>query len=278
METVLEMRNICKSYFGEGGVEIKANDNVTFTLKTGEVHALLGENGAGKSTLVMNLCREPDSGLVILKGEEIELQSPRDALEHGIGIAYQDLSRTLVERHTIAENILSLTRGFLLSLGTVENAVRKALAEYDLGQLDPRMSVWKLSGGEKQRVEILKALITDPGILIFDEPTSMLTPPEVDKLFSLIEVLKSQGKSIVIITHHLEEAIRISDRITVLRGGQVVDTLDENRVKELKKKPEEGKRELAQLMVGREVLYDLERKMLQVGPTVLKVQDLCVNN
>ncbi|MFW9944325.1 MAG: ABC transporter ATP-binding protein [Candidatus Sifarchaeia archaeon] len=278
METVLEMQNICKSYFGEGGVEIKANDNVTFTLKSGEVHALLGENGAGKSTLVMNLCREPDSGLVTLNGKEVDLHSPRDALEHGIGIAYQDLTRTLVERHTIAENILSLTRGFLLSLTAVESALRKALAEYNLGELDPKMSVWKLSGGEKQRVEILKAMITDPDILILDEPTSMQTPPEVDRLFSLIEVLKSKGKSIVIITHHLEEAIRISDRITVLRGGQVVETLDENRVKALKKKPEEGRRELAQLMVGRDVLYDLERKTIQEGPIVLKVQDLCVNN
>ncbi|UCH05495.1 MAG: ATP-binding cassette domain-containing protein [Candidatus Thorarchaeota archaeon] len=147
MQTVLEMQNICKSYFGEGGVEIKANDSVTFTLKSGEVHALLGENGAGKSTLVMNLCREPDSGVVTLNGEEVELRSPRDALEHGIGIAYQDLSRTLVERHTIAENILSLTRGFLLSLSAVENEIRKALAEYDLDELDPKMRVWKLSGG-----------------------------------------------------------------------------------------------------------------------------------
>jgi len=278
MEAVLEMQNICKSYFGEGGVEIKANDSVTFTLKSGEVHALLGENGAGKSTLVMNLCREPDSGVVTLNGEEVELRSPRDALEHGIGIAYQDLSRTLVERHTIAENILSLSRGFLLSLSAVENEIRKALAEYDLDELDPKMRVWKLSGGEKQRVEILKAMITNPDILILDEPTSMLTPPEVEKLFSLIEVLKAQGKSIVIITHHLEEAIRISDRITVLRGGKVVETLDEARVKKLKKKPEEGKRELAKLMVGKEILYDLERKTIQEGPIVLKVQDLCVNN
>ncbi|MFX1603161.1 MAG: ABC transporter ATP-binding protein [Promethearchaeota archaeon] len=278
METVLEMQNICKSYFGEGGVEIKANYNVTFTLKSGEVHALLGENGAGKSTLVMNLCREPDSGLVTLNGEEVELRSPHDALEHGIGISYQDLTRTLVERHTIAENILSLTRGFLLSLTAVENEIKKALAEYDLGELDPGMSVWKLSGGEKQRVEILKALITDPDILILDEPTSMLTPPEVDRLFSLIEILKKKGKSIVIITHHLEEAIRISDRITVLRGGQVVETLDEGRVRELKKKPVEGRRELAQLMVGRDVLYDLKRKAMQEGTIVLKVENLCVNN
>ncbi|MGY5861735.1 MAG: ABC transporter ATP-binding protein [Candidatus Thorarchaeota archaeon] len=276
--TVLEMQGICKSFIGEDGEEIKANDSVTFTLKRGEVHALLGENGAGKSTLVMNLCREPDSGTVVLNGETVELQSPRDALKHGIGIAYQDLTRTLVERHTIAENILSLATGFLLSPSAMEEAIREALVKYDLGELDPQMSIWKLSGGEKQRVEILKALITNPDILMLDEPTSMQTPLEVEKLFSLIETLKAQGKSIVIITHHLGEAIRISDRITVLRSGKVVDTLDEARVEAMKKEPEEGARELAQLMVGRELLYDLERKELQEGPIVLATQDLCVNS
>ena len=278
MVTVLEMQNICKSFVGEGGGEIRANDDITFTLKRGEVHAILGENGAGKSTLVLNLCREPDSGTVILNGEKVELHSPRDALKHGIGIAYQDLSRTLVERHTIAENILSLATGFLLSPSAIEEAIREALVEYDLGELDPQMSVWKLSGGEKQRVEILKALITNPDILILDEPTSMQTPLEVERLFSLIEVLKAQGKSIVIITHHLGEAIRISNRITVLRSGKVIDTLDEARVEAMKKEPEKGARELARLMVGKELLYDLERKELQEGPIVLATQDLCVNN
>ncbi len=278
METVLEMQNICKCYHGDGGVEIRANDNVTFTLKRGEVHALLGENGAGKSTLVMSLCREPDTGTVLLNGEEVELRSPRDATECGIGIAYQDLSRSLIERHTIAENILSLSKGFLFSLRNVENAVRKALTDYGFSDLDPSMRVWKLSGGQKQRVEILKALITNPDILILDEPTSMLTPPEVEKLFSLLRSLKAKGKSIVIITHHLEEAIDISDRITVLRGGRVVDTLDEARVSELKKEPEKGIRELARLMVGRELLYEIERREQPEGPVVLAVEDLCVNN
>jgi simple sugar transport system ATP-binding protein len=278
MDTVLEMENVCKSYYGEGGVEIKANDNVCFTLRRGEIHALLGENGAGKSTLVMNLCRIPDSGTVSLNGSIVDLHTPKDALEHGIGIAYQDLSRTLVERHTIAENILSLAEGFLLSLGAIEDAIRAALAEYDLGDLDPKIKVWKLSGGEKQRVEILKALITDPDILILDEPTSMLTPPEVEKLFVLLEKLRQEGKSIIIITHHLEEAIGISDRITVLRQGQVVETLDEERVQEMKKTPDYGIRELAKLMVGKEVLYELERVPLEKATLVLDVKGLRVNN
>jgi ABC-type uncharacterized transport system ATPase subunit len=278
METALEMREVCKTYYGEGAVEIRANDHVNFTLKKGEIHALLGENGAGKSTLVMNLCRRPDSGSVIIEGKELELRTPRDALEHGIGIAYQDLSRTLIERHTVAENVLSLTEGFFLSIDTVEEAVKDALEKFDLGDLDPKMKVWKLSGGEKQRVEILKALITDPGIIILDEPTSMLTPPEVDGLFDLLESLKAKGKGIVIITHHLEEAIRISDRITVLRRGQVVDTLDEDRVKQLKSDSKTGVRELAQLMVGRAALYDLKRKELKLGQVVLETRALCVDN
>ncbi|MFQ5832275.1 MAG: ABC transporter ATP-binding protein [Candidatus Thorarchaeota archaeon] len=278
METVLEMRDVCKTYYGEGEVEIRANDHVNFTLKKGEIHALLGENGAGKSTLVMNLCREPDSGVVLVAGESLELKTPRDAMEHGIGIAYQDLTRSLVERHSVAENILSLSKGFLLSIKTVEETVKSALTRFGLGELDPRMKVWKLSGGEKQRVEILKALIIDPRILVLDEPTSMLTPPEVENLFALLESLKSEGKSIVIITHHLEEAIQISDRITVLRNGQVVRTLDEEKVKELKKSPKKGKRELARLMVGKDALYDLKRKTMSEGPAVLDIEALSVDN
>jgi simple sugar transport system ATP-binding protein len=278
MDHVLEMREVCKTFYGEGEVEIRANDNVNFTLRRGEIHALLGENGAGKSTLVMNLCRRPDSGSVIIEGSELDLKTPRDALEQGIGIAYQDLSRTLIERHSVAENVLSLTTGFFLSIEAVEEAVLDGLKKFDLGELDPKTPVWKLSGGEKQRVEILKALLTDPRIIILDEPTSMLTPPEVDGLFALLESLKDNGKGIVIITHHLEEAIRISDRITVLRRGQVVETLDEDRVQEMKSNPNKGVRELALMMVGKDSLYDLKRKESQAGPVVLEARSLCVDN
>jgi simple sugar transport system ATP-binding protein len=278
MTKVLEMQDVCKTFYGEGEVEIRANDRVNFTLKEGEIHALLGENGAGKSTLVMNLCREPDSGVILVGGEELGLKTPKEAIENGIGIAYQDLTKSLVERHTVAENILSLSSGFLLSIETVEEAVKSALTKFGFTDLDPKMKVWKLSGGEKQRVEILKALIIDPRILILDEPTSMLTPPEVENLFSLLESLKAEGKGIVIITHHLEEAIQISDRITVLRHGQVVSSLDEKKVAELKKAPEEGRRELARLMVGKDTLYDLKRTPIKKGELVLKVEDLTVNN
>ena len=278
MANVLEMHDVCKTFYGDDEVEIRANDHVNFTLKEGEIHALLGENGAGKSTLVMNLCREPDSGVVLVGGENLKLKTPREAIDHGIGIAYQDLTKSLVERHSVAENILSLSKGFLLSIETIEEAVTNALTKFGFSALNPKMKIWQLSGGEKQRVEILKALIIDPRILILDEPTSMLTPPEVKNLFSLLESLKSEGKGIVIITHHLEEAIRISDRITVLRNGKVVSSLDEKEVSRLKKSIEEVKRELARLMVGKDTLYDLKKKPLKSGEVVLKVEDLTVNN
>ena len=116
MTTVLEMHDVCKTFYGDGEVEIRANDHVNFTVKEGEIHALLGENGAGKSTLVMNLCREPDSGIILVGGEELRLRTPKEAIENGIGIAYQDLTKSLVERHSVAENILSLSKGFLLSI------------------------------------------------------------------------------------------------------------------------------------------------------------------
>jgi ABC-type uncharacterized transport system ATPase subunit len=202
----------------------------------------------------------------------------RDAFQYGIGIAHQDLSKSLIERHTIAENILSLSSGFFFSQKKVEASVVDALKKYELGYINPRTPVWKLSGGEKQRVEILKALITNPRVLILDEPTSMLNPPEVERLFNLLKSQRSEGKSIVIITHHLEEAIRLSDRITVLRNGQVVRTLSEGEVEDLRTSHGEGIRHLANLMVGRDVLYDLNRESLESGKIALQIENLVAMN
>ncbi|UCG00299.1 MAG: ABC transporter ATP-binding protein [Candidatus Heimdallarchaeota archaeon] len=277
MSTVLEMHDVCKTFYGDG-VEIKANDHINFTLKQGEIHALLGENGAGKSTLVGTLFRKPDSGTIKLRGVEVELNNPITALKYGLGIARQDLTGSLIERHSIAENILSISRGFFLSLNEIETKIKKVLVDYDLGDLDPKLKVWKLSGGEKQRVEILKALITNPEIIILDEPTSMLTPAETDNLFKLLFSLKERGKSIVIITHHLEEAIRISDRITILRQGKVIETLDTHQAKQKWKSQEEGIRQLASMMVGREVLYHLKRPPLDAGKIVINVSTLHTKN
>ncbi len=277
MELVLEMIDICKTFYGDG-LELKANDHVNFTLRKGEIHALLGENGAGKSTLVNCLFKKPDSGTILLRGEKVNLNNPITALKYGLAIARQDLSKSLIERHTVAENILSISEGFFLSLGTIEKKIREALKKYDFEDLDPNTRVWKLSGGEKQRIEILKALITDPDILILDEPTSMLTPIEIDRLFVLLNSLKAQGKSIIIITHHLEEAIDHSDRVTVLRHGQIVETLDTEKERQKWSTHDEAIRHLAKLMVGMDHLYELNRKKLEPGKIVTEFIDLHTNN
>ncbi len=277
MEFVLEMIDICKTFYGDG-LELRANDNISFNLRKGEIHALLGENGAGKSTLVNCLFRKPDSGTILLRGEKVNLNNPITALKYGLAIARQDLSKSLIERHTVAENILSISEGFFLSLGTVEREIRKALKKFDLGDLDPNTKVWKLSGGEKQRIEILKALITDPDILILDEPTSMLTPIEIDNLFKLLNSLTAQGKSIIVITHHLEEAIDHSDRVTVLRHGKVVETLDTEKERKKWSTHDEAIRHLAKLMVGKELLYELNRKKLEPGNIASEFIDLHANN
>ncbi len=277
MDIVLEMQGVCKTFYGDG-VIVKANDQVNFNLKKGEIHALLGENGAGKSTLVGTLFRKPDSGIIRLNGKEVELNDPITALNYGLGIARQDLTKSLIERHTIAENILSISKGFFLSLTEIENEIIKVLNMYDLGELDPKVRIWKLSGGEKQRVEILKALISDPDILILDEPTSMLTPTEIDNLFKLLNKLKARGKSIILISHHLEEAVNYSDRITILRQGKVVDTIDTHKAKENWKSEEEGIRAIANLMVGRESLYDLYREPLKPVNVAIEIKGINAKN
>ncbi|MCE7734280.1 MAG: ATP-binding cassette domain-containing protein [Candidatus Heimdallarchaeota archaeon] len=280
MENYLDLQNICKYYYTDDGVVIKANDNVNFTLKKGEVHALLGENGAGKSTVVRNLSRRPDSGIVLIEGKEVIIKNPLDSMNFGIGISHQNLSKSLVDRHTISENILSVAKGRLFSIKKINQKIKSAIEKYGLDDIDPNMKVWKLSGGEKQRVEILKAIITDPNILILDEPTSMLTPLETEKLFTLTANLKKQNKSVIIITHHLDEAINHCDRITVMRQGQVVETLDEAQVEKFRQDPDAGVRTLANLMVGKEVIYEYEREDedQQEKIEVVNVSNLSVAN
>lgn len=277
MELVLEMQDICKTFYGDG-VEVKANEHIDFSLIKGEIHALLGENGAGKSTLVGSLFHKPDKGTIKIHGEEVELKNPMTAIKYGLGIARQDLSKSLVERHSIAENILSISDGFLLSLDSVVKKIKSVLQEFDLGNLNPNMKVGRLSGGEKQRVEILKALITDPDIIILDEPTAMLTPNEIKNLFDLLKLLTKQGKSVVIITHHLDEAVNFSDRITILRQGKLVDVIDTKKIKETWKSEDEGIRHLANLMVGHEVSYNLSKSDSEIGKVVLETRDINVNN
>ena len=260
MEPLVRMVGIRKIFPG-----VVANDNVDFELMPGEIHALLGENGAGKTTL-MNILYgiyRPDSGRIYVKGKEVSINCPADAMKLGIGMVHQNF--LLIDRFTVAENV---ALGFAKKQIRPDVEVKKRIIElgerYGL-RVDPDAYIWQLSAGEKQRVEIIKALYRESDVLILDEPTSVLTPIEVSELFSTLRKLKSEGKGIVFITHKLEEVFQIADRITVMRKGKVVG---------VKRREETSKEELARMMVGREVLFRVEKKEREKGPVVLEVVDL----
>jgi len=260
---LLELRGITKRFPG-----VLANDNVTFDLRSGEVHALLGENGAGKSTL-MNILYglyTPDEGEILLRGKPIQLGSTKAAIEHGIGMVHQHFM--LIPVMTVAENIVLATEprraGVLLDYDAARKRVRELSERYGL-LVDPDARVDRISVGQQQRVEILKALYRGAEILILDEPTAVLTPQEAKELFEILGSLKSQGKSIIFISHKLNEVLEVADRITTLRRGVLVDTI-----------PAAGATEesLARMMVGREVLLRLEKKPGHPGDPLLQVEDL----
>ena len=260
MEPLVRMVGIRKTFPG-----VVANDNVDFDLMPGEIHALLGENGAGKTTL-MNILYgiyRPDSGRIYVKGREVSINCPADAMKLGIGMVHQNF--LLIDRFTVAENV---ALGFAKKQIRPDVEVKKRIIElgekYGL-KVDPDAYIWQLSAGEKQRVEIIKALYRESDVLILDEPTSVLTPIEVNELFYTLTKLKKEGKGIVFITHKLEEVFQIADRITVMRKGRVVG---------VKRREETSKEELARMMVGREVLFTLEKKEREKGPVVLEVVDL----
>jgi simple sugar transport system ATP-binding protein len=262
---LLELRGITKRFPG-----VLANDQVNFDLRSGEVHALLGENGAGKSTL-MNILYglyTPDEGEILLRGKPIELGSTKAAIEHGIGMVHQHFM--LIPVMTVAENIVLATEprhaGVLLDYDTARKRVRELSERYGL-LVDPDARVDRISVGQQQRVEILKALYRGAEILILDEPTAVLTPQEAKELFEILDSLKSQGKSIIFISHKLNEVLEVADRITTLRRGVVVDTI-----------PAAGATEesLARMMVGREVLLRVEKQPGHPGDPLLQVEDLTV--
>jgi simple sugar transport system ATP-binding protein len=260
MEPLVKMVGIRKTFPG-----VVANDDVDFELMPGEVHALLGENGAGKTTL-MNILYgiyRPDSGRIYVKGKEVSINCPADAMKLGIGMVHQNF--LLIDRFTVAENV---ALGFAKKQIRPDVEVKRRIIElgerYGL-KVDPDAYIWQLSAGEKQRVEIIKALYRESDVLILDEPTSVLTPIEVNELFSTLKKLKSEGKGIVFITHKLEEVFQIADRITVMRKGRVVG---------VKRREETSKEELARMMVGREILFRVEKKEREKGPVVLEVVDL----
>jgi len=260
------MRGIVKRFPG-----VLANDHVDFELRHGEIHALLGENGAGKSTLMNVLAGlyRQEAGTIIIKGRPVIFSSPRDAIQAGIGMIHQHFM--LVPSQTVTENIL---------LGLDEPRFRLNLHEYDrviaeLGErfglkVDPQAHVWQLSVGEQQRVEILKMLYRGADVLIMDEPTAVLAPQEIKDLFKTLRTMVADGKSIIFISHKLQEVMAISDRTTVLRRGKVTAAgLDTRRI---------TRQELARQMVGREVIFHVDKKPQEPGEVVLEVIDVCAEN
>ncbi len=257
---IVELKGITKR-FGS----VVANDNVDFCLEKGEIHTLLGENGAGKTTL-MNILYgfySPDGGEIFVKGEKVRINAPIDAINLGIGMVHQHF--TLVPSFTVVENIL-LGRNIeaVPNFKKAAEEVRQLSAQFGL-KVDPFARVWQLSVGEMQRLEILKLLHRNVDVLILDEPTAVLTPQEAEELFITLRELKKHGKSIVFISHKLNEVMDISDRITVLKKGRVVGTV---------KKEDTSPVELARMMVGREVILQMEKKEKEIKDVVLKVENI----
>jgi len=244
---------------------VVANDDVSIDLRPGEVHALVGENGAGKSTLMRVLygMYPADSGRIVIGGEERKIASPRDAIANGIGMVHQHF--VLVDTFTVTENIiLGEEGGPVLHTEGAEQQVTVLADSYGF-DIDPGAVVEDLSVGEEQRVEILKALYRGVDILILDEPTAVLTPAETQELFANLRQLRQDGKSIVFISHKLDEVLQIADRITVLRRGVVVGETTP---------AETDKSKLAEMMVGRPVLFRLEKPTVEIGEPVLRLDDL----
>ena len=265
--TVLELKGITKEFPG-----ILANDHIDFDLARGEVHALLGENGAGKSTL-MNILYglySPDEGEILVKGERVRFSGPGDAIDHGIGMVHQHFM--LVPVMSVAENIVLATEprrgGVLLDYDAADRRVRD-LADTFRFKIDPRARIENISVGQQQRVEILKALYRGADVLILDEPTAVLTPQEALELFGILRNLTREGMSVIFITHKLNEVLEIADRITVLRRGKKIDTVQKQGATE---------DQLARLMVGREVLLRVEKKPSEPGETLLTVDQVSVDD
>ncbi len=263
MSPAVVMRGITKAFPG-----VVANDHVDFSAEKGEVHGLLGENGAGKTVLMSVLygLYRPDEGEILIDGRRVEVDSPSAAIRLGIGMVHQHFM--LVPSLTVAENIIlgaePTRNGFLLDRERMLRDVGEFCDRYSL-DVDLDAPVFNLSVGVQQRVEILKALYRGADILILDEPTAVLTPPEVEDLFEAIEALKAEGKTVIFISHKLKEVLRVCDRVTVLKKGRVVDTV---------KASETDREGLAVMMVGREVVYTFEKDFCESEGTVLSVEGL----
>lgn len=264
-ENVIEMRDITKVFGG-----FVANDKINLHLRKGEIHALLGENGAGKSTLMNMLAGllEPTSGEIAVNGQVVNLDSPSKAASLGIGMVHQHFM--LVEAFTVAENIIlgsELTKNGVLDIAGASKEIKALSERYSLA-VDPSAKVADISVGAQQRVEILKTLYRGADILIFDEPTAVLTPSEIDELMAIMKNLVKEGKSIILITHKLDEIRAVSDRVTVIRRGKSIETVEIAGATNA---------DLAEMMVGRSVSFKTEKQASKPKEVVLSIKDLVVN-
>lgn len=266
MEYVVEMLNISKR-FGQ----FYANKNITLQLEKGEIHALLGENGAGKSTLMNVLfgLYQPEEGTIKVNGKEVSISNPNIANELGIGMVHQHFM--LVENLSVTENIIlgsEPTKMGVINIKDAEKKVAEISKMYGLA-VDPSAMIEDISVGMQQRVEILKTLYRGADVLIFDEPTASLTPQEIDELMNIMRNLIKEGKSIVLITHKLQEIMQVSDRVTVIRKGEGIGTVTTS---------ESSPEELASLMVGRQVTFKTEKGPSHPKQPILEVKDLVVED
>ncbi|MDR2509600.1 MAG: ABC transporter ATP-binding protein [Spirochaetaceae bacterium] len=263
----VEMTGITKRFPG-----IIANDGVNLVVRDNEVLALLGENGAGKSTLMSILfgVYNADEGVIKIHGKEAHITNPNDAYALGVGMVHQHFK--LVHNYTVTENIVlglePVSKHGLLDLASAEKRVAELSKRYGL-DVSPNDKIEDITVGMQQRVEILKVLYRDAKIIIFDEPTAVLTPQEIDELMEIIRSLKAEGKTIILITHKLREIKAVADRCTVLRRGKYIGTVSV---------PEVSENKLVEMMVGRVVNLNIEKKAIQAGETVLSVKNITVKN
>lgn len=267
VEYLIEMKNISKSF-----PLVKANDKVNLAVRRGEIHALVGENGAGKSTLMSILygLYQADEGEILIDGKKVNISNPNKAIEYKIGMVHQHFM--LVSPLTVVENVVlgmePKKNYFFIDLKKAASNIKNLSEKYGF-KIDPWAKIEDISVGIQQRVEIIKVLYRGAEILILDEPTAVLTPQEVEELFKILRSLKKQGKTIVFITHKLNEVMVISDRVTVMRNGKVVGTKDTNKT---------NTAEIANLMVGREVLLTTSKPAQKAGKTVLRLDKVSAFN
>lgn len=264
MDYAIEMLNIRKEFPG-----IVANDNITLQVKKSEIHAILGENGAGKSTLMSILfgLYKADRGEIKINGKTVVINNPNDATAHKIGMVHQHFQ--LIENYTVTENIILGKEGsFVLNKKDASQRIKELSDKYGLN-IDPDSVIEDITVGMQQRVEILKMLYVDADILIFDEPTAVLTPQEIDDLLDIMRGLKAEGKSIILITHKLDEIKAVADRCTVIRRGKMIDVVGVEGTSQA---------EMAALMVGRPVNFKVEKEEAKPGEPVLQIKNLNVLN